>query len=156
MDIRITECCGPNADHLEQFKQYASVPDDSRDGVLLKMLKRAMLAVQEYSDIAVLPCTIQLTAQDIRKGEAVRLYQGGTTVTSVVDQDANEVPYTLEGNRVIIGANCKALVVTYTNSVNVAQAEALQPVIWQLATAIYDGEDTKAQASILKSTYGPR
>ena len=152
---RIIECGEPQADHLEQFKQYASVPDDGRDGVLQKMLKRAMLAVQEHSDTAILPCKIELVIDNVQPGETVRLYQGGAEVLSVQDQDGNEVAYDSEAGQLRIHQRCKALVVVYRNSVNVPEAEALQPVIWQLATAIYDGEDPKMQASILKSTYGP-
>lgn len=156
MDIRITNCGEPLADHLEQFKQYASIPDDSRDGILLKILKRAMLAVQEYSDIALLPTTIEMTIARVRKGDVVRLYQGGTTVSSVVDEDGEDVDYDKLGNVLRINASCKALVVTYTCVPVVAQAEVLQPAVWQLATAIYDGEDAKVQAAILRTTYGPR
>ena len=154
MDIRIIECAEPTADHLEQFKQYASVPDNSRDGILQKMLKRAMLAVQAHSDIAMLPCTIEMTVTDVCKGETVRLYQGGTEVLSVENQDGESVEFTQEGNRLRIQSSCKALVVVYRNSVNVPEAEALQPVCWELATAIYDGEDAKVQGDILKKTYG--
>ena len=78
-EIRIIQCGDPQADHLEQFKQYASVPDDSRDGVLLKMLKRAMLSVQEFSDTAILPCKFEMTVVDVYRDEYVRLYQGGKT-----------------------------------------------------------------------------
>ena len=154
MDIRIIECAEPTADHLEQFKQYASVPDNSRDGILQKMLKRAMLAVQAHSDIAMLPCTIEMTVTDVCRGETVRLYQGGKEVLSVTDQAGESVEYTQEGNRLRIDRSCKALVVVYRNQMNVPQAELLQPVCWELATAIYDGEDAKVQGSILKKTYG--
>lgn len=152
-EIRIIQCGDPQADHLEQFKQYASVPDDSRDGVLLKMLKRAMLSVQEFSDTAILPCKFEMTVVDVYRDEYVRLYQGGKTVISVKDEDGNNVDYEREGNSLLIKKHCKALVVIYENEVNIPEAEKLQPVIWQLATAIYDGEDAKAQASILRTCY---
>lgn len=154
MDIRIIECGEPRADHLEQFKQYASVPDSSRDGVLHKMLKRAMLAVQAFSDVAMLPCTIEMTVTDVRKGETVRLYQGGKEVLSAIDQDGKSVEFIQEGNRLRIQSSCTAMVLVYRNEVNVPHAELLQPVCWELATAIYDGEDTKVQGAILKKTYG--
>lgn len=156
MDIRITSCGEPLADHLEQFKQYASIPDNSRDGILLKILKTAMLRVQEFTDVAVLPTTIEMVVNDVRRGDVVRLYQGGTSVTSIVNQDGEVVDYEQEGNRLRILDSCLAMTVTYTCVPVVARAETLQPVIWQLATAIYDGEDAKAQAAILRSSYGPR
>ena len=153
-EIRIISAGEPLYDHLEQFKMYASVPDGSRDGMLLKILKRAMLTVQEYADKALLPCTLELTAYDVEAGDPVRLYQGGTEVLSAENQDGESVEFTQEGNRLRIQSCCKALVVVYRNSVNIPEAEALQPVCWELATAIYDGEDAKVQGDILKKTYG--
>lgn len=154
IQVRIIESGEPQADHLEQFKQYASVPDDSRDGVLQKMLKRAMLAVQEHSDTAILPCKFELTITDVKPGDTVRLYQGGKTITRAEDQNGETVEYTQVGSSIRVSRRCATLVVVYQNEVNIPEAEKLQPVIWQLATAIYDGEDSKVQASILKTTYG--
>lgn len=154
IQLRIIESGEPQTDHLEQFKQYASVPDDSRDGVLQKTLKRAMLAVQEHSDTALLPCKFELTITDVKPGEPVRLYQGGKTVIRAEDKNGETVEYTQVGNSIRVSRRCATLVVVYQNEVNIPEAEKLQPVIWQLATAIYDGEDPKVQASILKTTYG--
>lgn len=154
IQVRIIESGEPQTDHLEQFKQYASVPDDSRDGVLQKMLKRAMLAVQEHSDTALLPCKFELTITDVKPEDRVRLYQGGKTVTRAEDQDGQPVEFVQEGSSLCIRRCCSTLVVVYENEVNIPEAEKLQPVVWQLATAIYDGEDPKVQASILKTTYG--
>lgn len=154
IQLRIIESGEPQTDHLEQFKQYASVPDDSRDGVLQKMLKRAMLAVQEHSDTALLPCKFELTITDVKPEEPVSLYQGGKTVLRAEDKNGETVEYTQAGNSIRVSRRCATLVVVYQNEVNIPEAEKLQPVIWQLATAIYDGEDPKVQASILKTTYG--
>lgn len=154
IQVRIIESGEPQTDHLEQFKQYASVPDDSRDGVLQKMLKRAMLAVQEHSDAALLPCKFELTITDVKPEDRIRLYQGGKTVTRVEDQDGQPVEFVQEGSSLRIRRCCSTLAVVYENEVNIPEAEKLQPVVWQLATAIYDGEDPKVQASILKTTYG--
>lgn len=154
IQLRIIESGEPQTDHLEQFKQYASVPDDSRDGVLQKMLKRAMLAVQEHSDTALLPCKFELTITDVKPGEPVRLYQGGKTVIRAEGRNGETVEYIQAGNSIRVSRRCATLVVVYQNEVNIPEAEKLQPVIWQLATAIYDGEDPKVQASVLKTTYG--
>ena len=154
MTIKLKESAEPLADHLEQYKQSASIPDDSRDGILQKLLKTAMLAVQEFSDQAILPCTIEVDVNDVRKGDTVRLYQGGTDVLAVVDQDGEPVEYRKEVGQIRVLQSCPGLVLTYTNTVNVAEAERLLPICWELATAIYDGEDTKVQGSILKKTYG--
>lgn len=156
MNIRVIQCDGPQPDHLEQFKQYASVPDDSRDGVLMKTLKRAMLSVQEFSDTAMLPCRIEMDLADVRPGDYVKLYQGGRTVVSVIDaKDATrEVEYEEVLTGILFHTGHRAVRVVYENQVNIPEAEKLQPVCWELATAIYDGEDAKVQGSILKKTYG--
>ena len=157
IQVRILECKDPLADHLEQFKQYASVPDDSRDGILQKMLKRAMLAVQESSNIALLPCKLEVMVTPVWPGDAIRLYQGGKTVLSVKDTEGEDLAYAREGDVIKILETHKAwstAVVVYQNEVIVPEAEKLQPVVWQLATAIYDGEDTSVQNAILRQTYG--
>lgn len=154
MIIQLQECGEPLADHLEQFKQYASVPDDSRDGILQKLLRSAMLTVQEFSDVAMLPCKIELSATNVRRGEAVKLYQGGHEVLAVADESGEPVPYTQEPGQLRIQKHCDYLTVIYRNRVIPPQAEKLLPICLELATAIYDGEDTKVQCAILKKTYG--
>ena len=157
IQVRILECKDPLADHLEQFKQYASVPDDSRDGILQKMLKRAMLAVQESSNVAMLPCKIEVMLAPVWPGDTIRLYQGGKTIISVKDSQGEDLAYAREGDVIKILETHKAwstAVVVYQNEVIVPEAEKLQPVVWQLATAIYDGEDASVQNAILRQTYG--
>ena len=152
-ETRIIRAENPLNDHLEQFKMYASVPDNSRDGMLQMILKRAMLIVQEYADKALLPCTIELTAYDVAAGDTIPLYQGGRTVTSVTDREGNDVDYTLDRGRIIVNQSASSVTVTYDNVVAVADADKLQPVCWELATAIYDGEESSKQASIIKKIY---
>ena len=152
--VRVLRSGEPLTDHLEQFKQYASVPDDGRDAILLKMLKRAMLSVQAFSDRAMLPCLLELKTTDVEPGETIRLYQGGKEVTAVTDSDGNDVAFIREGDAIRVPYGAKALTVTYENEVIPADADALLPVCWELATAIYDGEDTKVQGEILRKVYG--
>ncbi len=152
-EIRIITAGDPLHDHIEQFKMYASVPDSSRDGILQKILKRAMLTVQEYADRAVLPCTIELTAYDVVAGDSIHLYQGGRTVTSVKDREGGNVDYTLDAGRIIVNQSASSVTVTYENEVTCAEAEKLQPVCWELATAIYDVEEAPKQASIIRKIY---
>lgn len=153
MAKQLISCGSPTSDHLEQFKQYASVPDNTRDAMLMKVLKQAMIAVQEHSNVAMLPCTFKLTLHDVEAGEPIRLYEGGSEVSSVVDENGDAVEYTQEGDRIILGAAQAMVTVTYSNEVIVPRSETLMPVVWQLATAIYDGEDAKVQASILLTTH---
>lgn len=153
-ELRIISAEQPTAQQLEQFKAYASVPDCSRDGMLATILKRAMLQVQEYADKAILPCTIELTAYDVEPGDVIPLYQGGRTISAALDAEGNAVDCTLESGRIIVGGYASSLTVIYSNEVTGPEAERLMPVCWELATAIYDGEDAPAQASILAKTYG--
>ena len=47
---------------LEDLKQYASIPDDSRDAMLTRILRNAALRVQEYADRPFLETTVKVTA----------------------------------------------------------------------------------------------
>lgn len=151
--VRIITAAQPLYEHLDLFKMYASVPDGSVDGMLLKILKRAMLAVQEYADVAMLPCTLQLVAHDLKPGDTIPLYQGGKTVTTAIDKEGNDVMFTPDVDRIIVDQYATSAIVTYTNEVVGPEAEKLLPVCWELATAIYDGEEASKQASILKKCY---
>lgn len=153
-NVRVIESKDPAMDLLEQYKQYASVPDNSRDGILLKMLKSAMLSVQAFSDRAMLPCTLELKATDVLPGETIRLYQGGKKVLSVTDREGKDLEYAQDGGSIRVPYVRGSVTVVYENDVVLPEAEALLPVCWELATAIYDGEDTKAQGDILKKVYG--
>lgn len=152
--LRVILSADPNVEQLEQFKQYASVPDDSRDALLSKILKRAMLAVQDFSDTAMLNCTFSLVVTAVQRGELIRLYQGGNTVLRAVDPYNKPVEYSKTGGCIIVNQKADAVTVEYQNVVDKAEVEKLMPVVWELATAIYDGEDTTAQAAILAKTYG--
>lgn len=155
IQVRILENGNPLPIHLEQYKAYASVPDDSRDEMLYGILRRAMLAVQEASDVAMLPCRLELRITDVHAGDVIRLYQGGATVVSVTGVDGTAVTdYIQNGNLIVLPYGCRQATVVYDNEVILAEAERLTPVVWELATAIYDGEDAKAQAQILAKTYG--
>ena len=59
---------------LEAFKQYASVPDDGRDALLLGLLRSAIYRVQEYADRALLKCRVRQTGEADAKTGQIRLY----------------------------------------------------------------------------------
>ena len=154
IQVRVTQSGQPTAAQLTAFKQYASVPDDAQDAVLEKLLKQAMLKVQEFSDRALLACTLELVISDIAAGERVKLYQGAAAVTSVTDETGAAVEYELHPDGLYLRRACKAVKVTYTNTVNEHEADRLLPVVWQYATALYDGAEPQEQAAILKTCYG--
>ena len=154
LQVKIIRSGNPLPEHLEQYKQYASVPDDSRDIILVKMLKSAMLLVQAYSDRAMLPCMIELRATDVESGECLKLYQGGAKVISGPDLDGHDLDYEQNGGSICLPRRAAAVVVVYKNDIITSESDVLMPVCWELATALYDGEDAKVQGEILKKVYG--
>lgn len=154
IQVRVTQSADPTTAQLTAFKQYASVAEDAQDTMLQKLLKQAMLKVQEFSDRALLACTLELVISDIAAGERVKLYQGASAVTSVKDEEGGNVDYTLCPDGLYLKRACKAAKVTYTNTVNEHEADRLLPVVWQYATALYDGAEPQEQAAILKTCYG--
>lgn len=151
--IEVIQSAEPTRDQLEQFKQYASVPDNSRDALLEGCLKRAMMEVQSYADVALLPCVFKMTVTGIRKGESVKLYRGGAVVESVKDGNGEDVSYTQSGSRLVFDRAQEDIVVNYRNAVSHSEFDRLQPVVWQYAVGLYDGEDPRTLANILKQTY---
>lgn len=138
--------------YLEQFKQYASVPDDSRDALLASLLKAAVLKVQEYADTALSVCTYRVTAPVPASG-IVRLYVGGGNVTECVDADGDFVRYDpLPGARVQTFLRTGYVAITYETTPNGGDRERLLPTVFRYATALYDGEDPGVLNRILSET----
>ena len=151
--IDVIQSAEPTQNQREQFKQYASVPDNSRDALLEGCLKRAMLEVQSYSDKALLDCTFELTATDVRKGDSIKLYRGGSVVESVKNGKGEDIGFRQEDGLIVLDQAAKTVVVRYRNTVKGSELERLQPVVWQYAVGLYDGEDPRTLANILKQTY---
>ena len=135
--------------YLEQFKQYASVPDDSRDALLNSLLKTAVLKVQESANVAIAACTYQVTAAVPASG-IVRLYMGGGDITECVDADGDFVRFDpLPGARVQTFLRTGYVKVTYQTVPNEGERERLLPTVFRYGTALYDGEDPKTLNQIL-------
>jgi hypothetical protein len=135
--------------YLEQFKQYASVPDDSRDALLASLLKTAVLKVQESANVAIASCTYQVTAAVPASG-IVRLYMGGGDITECVDADGDFVRFDpLPGARVQTFLRNGYVKVTYQTVPNEGDRERLLPTVFRYGTALYDGEDPKVLNMIL-------
>ena len=138
---------------LGQLKQYASVPDDSRDALLDDLLVNAVQRVQEFADKALAVTTVRLTATVPGSG-VVRLYMGGGTVTACTTDDGEGVDFTLlPGGRLRPAIRAgRTVQVTYTTTPNSGDRHALLPVVLRYATALYDGEDGDTLNNILKET----
>lgn len=134
---------------LEQFKQYASVPDDSRDALLESLLKTAVIKVQESADTAIAACTYRVTAVPSASG-IVRLYVGGGDIASVDTEDGEAVGFDpLPGGKVQVYRRGTPVRVEYTTIPSEGERERLLPTVFRYATALYDGEDSNVLNQIL-------
>lgn len=138
--IRISIISAPDPDcgALEELRRYASVPDSSHDALLRGLLKRASMAVQEYADISVIPCTFRLTVDEY-DGRPVRLYQSSPEIVSVNNGDGNPVAWSLSGSLLSISGGAGTLVVVYKTTPDEGEVDRLMPVVLRYATALYDG-----------------
>lgn len=136
---------------LEEFKQYASMPDGSRDAVLRGLLQSAILRVQEYGDKALLECVAKQVVTVPEDSGVIRLYLGGGDVESLKKtSDGNSVPFDpLPGGKLnVFVRGCEVEVVFRTKPV-VGELERCKATVLRYATALYDGENTAALNSIL-------
>jgi len=135
---------------LEDLKQYASIPDDSRDAMLQRILRNAALRVQEYADRPFLATQVRVTAVVPEGNGIVRLYMGGGTVTGCTDADGEFVPFDpLPGGRLQLYRRGIPVTVTYTTEPTDGDREALYHTVLRYATADYDGAETQELNSIL-------
>lgn len=135
---------------LEEFRQYASVPDHSRDALLLSLLRTAVLKVQEFADRALVRCTVRQTARVPENG-VFELFLGGGEVTAVrVPSSAWETSWeALEGKRLRISPTGLDAEVDFIATPRVADMVELKPTVFRYATALYDGEETDTLNRIL-------
>jgi hypothetical protein len=137
---------------LEQFKQYASVPDDNRDALLASLLKTAVLKVQEFADTAIAACTYRVTAAVPASG-IVRLFMGGGDIVELEDGNGEPVRYDpLPGGRVQTFVRTGAVKVTYQTVPNEGDRKRLLSTVFRYGTALYDGEDPDVLKRILMET----
>ena len=147
--LTIDKCAEPQVSQLAMLKQYASVPDSSRDALLKLLLTRAMKTVQEAADKSLLPSSLTLTVTEREENVAVKLYQTPDTIESVEDGKGNALKHTVSGNVLILDDYTETVVVKYTTRPDPAQADSLFAVVLQYATALYDGASSDELAQIL-------
>lgn len=128
---------------LTDFKTYASIPDDSQDTYLLKLLRNAVLKVQEYADRAIVECTLRVTLRVPAATGIVKLYMGGGNIASCTDDSGNSVGYDpLPGGRISTFVRDATVTVQYTTVPSEADRTALLQTVLRYATADYDGAET--------------
>lgn len=133
---------------LQELKRYAAVSDDSQDALLKGLLYRAVLTIQEYADVSLLPCTFRLTVTD-NESDRIRLYQTVSSVDSVKDGKGEDIPFSISGDTVELGYIPGSVVIEYTTSVEGSSVSRFLPVALRYATALYDGQDNDELSKII-------
>lgn len=135
---------------MEEFRQYASVPDHSRDALLHSLLAGAVLKVQEFADRALVECTVRQIARVPESGR-FQLFLGGGKVESVnVPSSGWETSYeALAGDILRISPTGLDAEVVFKVTPKEVDLARLKPVLFRYATALYDGEDTDVLNRIL-------
>lgn len=146
IDLEIIERAEIPAQWLSSAKAYAAIADNASDAWLLTCLTRAVLTVQEKADKSLIACTIRVSDDDASTG--VRLYQSVKDIISVTDGRSALLDYSVDGRMVYVVA--EGAVITYTTEPKQGNIDLLLPVVFQYATALYDGQDSRTLAAILE------
>ena len=123
---------------LADFKSYMHITGTTNDAALTDVLKQATIRIQEYADIALLPCTIELEGE----GEIIKLYQGPVDeITSVKDLVGGwDVDYVSDYRKTLIEQiDSDAVVITYTTLPTSAETGRLLNYVYEMASAMWDG-----------------
>lgn len=144
--LNIIERAELPAEWLEQMKAYAAVADGAQDSLLSALLLRAVMRVQEIANRSLLACTFELREDEV-EDNLVRLYQTVSEVVSVSAPVGHRLYWEYRSNGIRVYDD--SVVVVYKTEPREGDIEDLLPVVFQYATALYDGQDTKTLASIL-------
>jgi len=135
---------------LEDFKSYASIPDDCQDTYLLKLLRNAVLRLQQYADRAIVECQLRVTLRVPAATGVVKLYMGGGNISSCKDERGNDVPYdVMTEGRIATFVRDATITVEYTTVPSLADRSSLLQAVLRYATADYDGAETAELNRIL-------
>lgn len=130
----------------DDFRVWAKI-DEGNDSVVNVALREAALRIQEYTNIALLPCTILQQASR----NAIRLMLPINEVISVTDVRGNDCDFSFSGfalDFTYSGAINK-VVIEYSTLPEAAQVERMLIPVWELALAIYDG-NTEEQNRVIQ------
>lgn len=123
---------------LADFKSYMHITATTNDDALTDVLKQATIRIQEYADVALLPCTIELEGE----GEIIKLYQHPISeITSVKDLVGGwDVGYVSDYRKTMIEQiDSDAVVITYTTLPTSAETARLLNYVYEMASAMWDG-----------------
>ena len=151
IDYRITQIADPTAEQLAGFKAFIAANGAETDAFLSGLLKRAMMAVQDWEDRTLLAGTATIVASGRENGgEPVLLYGTPDEVESVTGADGNALEYSLVGRFLLPSYLASSLTITYTTAPTDADLADLMPKVYRYGAALYDGEDSPALAKILQ------
>lgn len=131
---------------LADFKSYMHITATTNDGALSDVLKQATIRIQEYADVALLPCTIELEGE----GEIIKLYQHPIDeITSVKDLVGGwDVDYVSDYRKTMIEQiDSEAVVITYTTLPTSAETGRLLNYVHEMGSAMWDG-NTEEQKKV--------
>ena len=123
---------------LADFKSYMHITGNTHDDALTDVLSQAAIRIQEYADVALLPCTIELEGE----GEIIKLYQRPVSeITSVKDLVGGwDVAYVSDYRKTLIEQiDSDAVVITYTTLPTSADTDRLLNYVYEMASAMWDG-----------------
>jgi hypothetical protein len=123
---------------LADFKSYMHITGTTNDDALTDVLKQATIRIQEYTDVALLPCTIELEGE----GEIIKLYQHpASEITSVKDLIGGwDVDYVSDYRKTMIEQiDSEAVVITYKTTPNTHETNRLLNYVYEMASAMWDG-----------------
>lgn len=146
VSLEIIERQEPAAAWLDGLKAYASIADDAQDSLLKALLVRACIRVQEMADRSILACTLELHDDEV-EDNSVRLYQTVDAVIDVTSAEGHRQYWEPRGRSIRVFS--PTAVVRYRTDPRTGDVDELLPIVYQYATALYDGEDSKTLANIL-------
>ena len=123
---------------LADFKSYMHITGNTHDDALTDVLSQAAIRIQEYADVALLPCTIELECE----GEIIKLYQHPVSEISSVKDSASEddVPYVSNYKKTVIEqADAEMVIITYTTLPTSVETGRLMNYVYEMASAMWDG-----------------
>lgn len=151
IDYRITQIADPTAEQLAGFKAFIAANGAETDAFLLSILKRAMMAVQDWEDRTLLAGTATIVASGRENGgDPVLLYGTPDEVESVTGADGSALEYSLVGRFLLPSYRAASLTITYTTAPADADLADLMPKVYRYGAALYDGEGSPALAKILQ------
>ena len=123
---------------LADFKSYMHITGTTYDDALTDVLKQATIRIQEYADVALLPCTIELEGE----GEIIKLYQHPVSeISSVKDSvSGDDVPYVSNYKKTLIEQiDSDGVIITYTTLPTSVETGRLMNYVYEMASAMWDG-----------------